>query len=444
MKQSLFIYEKIIDAIDSGVHAIDSEGRTIIYNKKMRQIEGMEISDVLDKNILDVFKFHQFEESTLMKVLNTGEPIVNVKQTYFNNKGHEITTINDTYPIFDNGRLIGAMEIARDVTKLERIMREHTNSDPTQSFLSIIGKSKGIYQAISQCRQLAASGEPVLIYGNPGTGKSLFASILHHEGPNSSGPFIVQNCSSLKETICFGTKEDGHPSSLFEQALGGTLLLEGINSLSIPLQEKLLKVVQDKVITRDETGAGVPLQARIIMTINEDPIDSISSGRLLKDLFYRLSPFTIFIPSLKERKTDIPLLVMDFISKYNERFGLHVEQASDEVSGLFEEYDWPGNVRELELIIESGMSMMGSETEINTEHLPIYFRQRAIGETQNSLNLEGGTEIKPLEQYIKEAEIYYIHKALNHHSQNITKTAKALGMSRQNLQYRIRKYEIDR
>ncbi|RDI36915.1 sigma-54 interaction domain-containing protein [Falsibacillus pallidus] len=444
MKQSLFIYEKIIDAIDSGVHAIDSEGRTIIYNKKMRQIEGMEISDVLDKNILDVFKFHQFEESTLMKVLNTGDPILNVKQTYFNNKGHEITTINDTYPIFDNGRLIGAMEIARDVTKLERIMRNHTTSDHLQSFLNIIGTSRGIHQAINQCRQLASSEEAVLISGESGTGKSLFASILHHEGANSSGPFIVQNCSSLDESSFFGKKEDTHYPSMFEQALGGTLLLEGINSLSIQHQEKLLKVIQDNVIESDDANASMPLETRIIMTINEDPIDSISSGRLLKDLFYKVSPFTIFIPSLKDRKTDIPLLVQYFISKYNERFGLHVEKASEEVSELFEEYDWPGNVRELELIIESGMSMMGADSEINPEHLPIYFRQRALGEIQNSLIFDRGTDIKPLEQYIKEAEMYYIHKALNHHGQNVTKTAKALGMSRQNLQYRIRKYEIDR
>lgn len=124
LKNEMTIYKTVLDLIDVGVHVIDENGRTILYNKKMIEIEGTDIEDVLDKNILDVFRFYQGEDSTLLKVLHTKEPILNVQQMYFNNKGQEIKTVNNTYPIFDQNKVVGAVEIVRDVTKLERMMKK--------------------------------------------------------------------------------------------------------------------------------------------------------------------------------------------------------------------------------------------------------------------------------------------------------------------------------
>lgn len=149
------IFQRILDEIDVGVHVVNEEGRTTYYNKKMAQIEGMDYEDVLDKNLLDVFSFNQDEDSTLLQALKNGSKIKNAKQTYFNNKGQEITTINNTFPIMEDGEQIGAMEIARDVTKLEKLIRENMNKrgDTRYTFDSIIGSSDEIHEVIEASKE---------------------------------------------------------------------------------------------------------------------------------------------------------------------------------------------------------------------------------------------------------------------------------------------------
>ncbi|MCA1064902.1 sigma 54-interacting transcriptional regulator [Rossellomorea sp. AcN35-11] len=453
-EKRLYMYEKVAEHLESGVHVIDSTGRTIIYNRKMREIEGMEIEDVLDKNLLDVFQFHSEEESTLLNVLHTEEPTLNVKQTYFNINGIEITTMNDTFPIFHDNVLIGAVEIARDITRLEKVMRDHVHKRPSSlfTFNSIIGEHPRLQDAVETGKRATRTSSPVLICGEIGTGKELFAQSIHNDSARSNCPFITQNCSSLSddmlEDILFdqvkpvSSHEERRPS-LFQQAQGGTLLLDEINLLTPSLQEKLLNLIS--------RGTDLPYDVRVMATVNEDPIDAIAEGRLLKDLYYRLSIVSIFIPSLRTRKEDLPELVNYFIDQFNHHFAMNVKGISDEVNEIFEQYDWPGNVRELEHVIEGAFNLVGFEEEIGFSHLPFGFRQRihhtAGGDDhqdESEFLYQSGTEIKPLELFIEEAETYYIQKSLKYHDFNITKTAKALGMSRQNLQYRIRKYGIER
>ena len=453
-EKRLYMYEKVAEHLESGVHVIDSTGRTIIYNRKMREIEGMEIEDVLDKNLLDVFRFHSEEESTLLKVLNTKEPSLNIKQTYFNMNGIEITTMNDTFPIFHDEVLIGAIEIARDITKLEKVMRDQLHKKPSSFFTfdSIIGHHPRLKEAVETGKRATRTSSPVLICGEIGTGKELFAQSIHNDSSRANRPFITQNCSSLRddtlEEILFYEKgegsdpEDRRPS-LFRQAQGGTLLLDEINSLTPSLQEKLLNFFS--------RGTDLPFDVRVMATVNEDPIDAIAEGRLLKDLYYRLSIVSVFIPSLRSRKEDLPELVNYFIEQFNHHFAMNIKGISDEVREIFQQYDWPGNVRELEHVMEGAFNLVGFEEEIGFKHLPFGYRQRihltatgAESQDESEFLYQSGTEIKPLELFIEEAETYYIQKALRYHAFNITKTAKSLGMSRQNLQYRIRKYGIER
>ncbi|TMU84572.1 PAS domain S-box protein [Bacillus sp. BHET2] len=449
-EKRLYMYEKVAEHLESGVHVIDSTGRTIIYNRKMREIEGMEIEDVLDKNLLDVFQFHSEEESTLLKVLNTREPTLNVKQTYFNMNGIEITTMNDTFPIFYDDMLIGAIEIARDITKLEKVMRDQIHKRPSSffTFESIIGHHPRLKDAVETGKRAARTSSPVLICGEIGTGKELFAQSIHNDSARANRPFITQNCSSmrddmLEEMLFHDSIPEDHRPSLFQQAQGGTLLLDEINSLTPSLQEKLLNLFAQ--------GTDLPYDVRIMATVNEDPIDAIAEGRLLKDLYYKLSIVSIFTPSLRSRKEDLPELVKYFIEQFNHHIAMNIAGISDEVSEIFHLYDWPGNVRELEHVIEGAFNLVGFEEKIGFNHLPFGFRQRiqhtAGGEEsqdESEFLYQSGTEIKPLELFIEEAETYYIQKALRYHEFNITKTAKSLGMSRQNLQYRIRKYGIER
>ncbi|WP_394139493.1 sigma-54 interaction domain-containing protein [Cytobacillus oceanisediminis] len=454
------IFQRILDEIDVGVHVVDDEGTTIIYNKKMVEIEGMNYEDVLDKNLLDVFSFNQNEDSTLLQALQMGRNIKNAKQTYFNNKGQEITTINNTFPIIEDRVQIGAMEIARDVTKLEKLIRENMNKrgDTRYTFDSIIGSSDEIREVIEASKRATRTSSSVLIIGETGTGKELFAQSIHNGSSRSSKPFISQNCAalpdSLIEGLLFGTKKGAFTGSierpgLFEQADGGTLLLDEINSLNPSLQAKLLRVLQEKTVRRVGDTKDRTVDVRIIATINEDPIDAISEGRLRKDLYYRLSVVSLFIPPLRERTKDIRDLVQFFIEKYNQLFGMNVAEVDEDVMSKFEQYDWPGNVRELEHIIEGAMNLIDLEEAISYIHLPLHFRNKPqFKEEQNEtgtmddLLIQKNKPIKPLEQYIQEAETYYLKKVLKHHDNNITQAAKSLGMSRQNLQYRLRKYGV--
>jgi arginine utilization regulatory protein len=456
------MYQQVLDDIEIGIHVVNAEGKTIIYNKKMMEIESMEMEDVLEKNLLDVFSFAQNGYSTLLEALHKGSSIKNAKQTYYNNKGKEITTINNTFPIIDKGIQIGAVEIARDVTKYERLLRENLfkTGNTKYTFESIIGSSDKIQEVIEASKRATRTNSSILIIGETGTGKELFAQSIHNGSNRMSKPLISQNCAalpdSLIEGILFGTKKGAFTGAverpgLFEQADGGTLLLDEINSMNPTLQAKLLRVIQEKTFRRIGDTKDREVDVRIIATINEDPIDAISKGRLRKDLFYRLSVVSIFIPPLKERKQDVEDLVQFFIDKYNHLFAMNVKSVSSEVWSMLLEYEWPGNVRELEHIIEGSMNLMEHEEILTYSFLPIQFRNKPQFQSERNTKkdldemlIQKGRNIKPLEEYMEEAETYYLKKVLKHHEFNVTKAAKALGMSRQNLQYRIKKWKISK
>jgi len=452
------LYQQLLDEVNVGIHVIDDQGETIIYNKKMMKIESMERKDVLGKDVMDVFSFHENQHSTLVHTLKTGKVTKNVKQTYFNNRGEEITTINDTFPIIKDGQIKEAVEIAKDITQLEYVITENVlkKKNDRFSFDQIVGSSMEFLSVIDEAKRATRTSSSVLIIGETGTGKELFAQSIHSGGARSSGPFIAQNCAaipeSLMESLLFGAKKGAFTDAidspgLFEQADGGTLLLDEINSLNPMLQAKLLRVLQERTIRRIGDTKDKKVDVRIIATMNEDPADIVAENRIRKDLYYRLSVVSLFIPPLRERKEDIFPLVHIFIEKYNALFNMQVQGLTEEVITILYEHDWPGNVRELEHIIEGAMNLIIDEESIQTHHLPVRFRkkyQKEIVENRldDSSNREGTTASKTLQDKMDIAEKVYIQQVLAENDHNVTKSAKLLGMSRQSLQYRLKKYGI--
>ena len=226
------MYKRILDEIDVGVHAVDRTGKTIVYNKKMMKIESMDIRDVMDKNLLDVFVFKEDQTSTLVKALQEGRETSNVKQTYFNIKGREITTINNTIPILQDGQIEGAVEIAHDVTKLERLMKGNITQKAATRFTfdSIIGNSPVIKKVIERTKRATRTSSYVLIVGETGTGKELFAQSIHNGSSRFSGPFITQNCAALPdnliESLLFGAKRGLLRGPLISRAYLNRLMAE--------------------------------------------------------------------------------------------------------------------------------------------------------------------------------------------------------------------------
>ncbi|MBP0726043.1 sigma 54-interacting transcriptional regulator [Bacillus sp. RG28] len=453
----------ILDEIDIGIHVINLDGKTVIYNHKMMEIESMNQEDVLHKNLLDVFTFKENQHSTLLEALKYGKTRKHIKQTYFNNKGKEVTTINDTLPIIKNGQIVGAIEIVNDVSKINQLMKNDLNQQRNTHFTfdQIIGESIAIKSVIEEAKRSAKTSSSVLIVGETGTGKELFAQSIHHESKRSNKPFISQNCAaipdSLIESILFGTKKGAFTGAidkpgLFEEANGGTILLDEINSLNPTLQAKLLRVLQDQKVRRIGDFVEKELDVRVIATINEDPIEAIANNRLRKDLYYRLSVVTLFLPPLRERKNDIFLLSAYFLNKYNSRFGLSVERLDDQVTDFFLTHTWPGNVRELEHMIEGAMNLIEDEKMITSFHLPTRFSNQIYQTThiqtldvqlvddQISNEKQNKGQLK---EKVQEMEKEYILQVLENHNGNITRAAKELGLSRQNLQYRLKKFKLN-
>lgn len=476
------IYRHILDRINEGVHVIDATGTTVVYNHKMTELESMTPDDVLGKKLLDVFQFSEAQESTLLRCLREGKASRNVRQTYFNDKGKAITTLNNTYPIFDGDQLIGAMEIANDVTKMERLIRENLLEKEKGStritFESIIGKSEAIRDVVENAKRAARTSSSVLVAGETGTGKELFVQSIHNASSRAQGLFLSQNCAalpdSLIEGLLFGTVKGAFTGAierpgLFEQAEGGTLFLDEVNSLSLPLQAKLLRVLQEKTVRRIGDTKDRVVNVRIIAAINEDPIEAISHDRLRKDLYYRIGVVTLLLPSLRERREDVALLVDHFIDKYNQLFQLNVDGVSAEVRSFFQEYEWPGNVRELQHLVEGAMNLIDEEREIEMQHLPLHHMKRrriaqaALDRAENDQvrtsdrmntlasapntthrSMSHQEDFSPdasgtLKEQLEEFERAYIQLIIQKHGGNLSQAAKELGLSRQSLQYRAKR-----
>jgi len=466
MKYELLIkaIEAILHEIEEGVHIVDKDGVTLIYNESMEKIEGLDEGQVVGRHLLDVFPNWTKENSTLLTALENESPIINEHQTYLNLKGKKIRTSNTTYPVYSGEKLIGAVEIAKDLTEVSNMSEEIISlrqqlikprkkaghGKPFYSFDNIVGREDVILNAIKMGQRASGTISSVIIVGETGTGKELFAQSIHEMSPRVDKPFIAQNCAAIPETLLesllFGTTKGSFTGAqdrpgLFEQADGGTLFLDEINSMNLPLQAKILRVLQESYVRRIGGQKDIPVDVRIIAASNEDPGILVREGSFRKDLYYRINVINLKIPALRERVNDIPLLADHFIRHYNELLGKDVWMLSQEIMEAFQMYSWPGNVRELQNFIESAMNMIGDEHVINREHLPNHVEELLVHRSIKSGSVDYN-DIDSLPEYLGKLEsdiIAYHHK---HFGGNVTKTAEKLGLSRQNLQHKLRKYDI--
>ncbi len=454
--------QNILHEIEEGIHIVDRDGHTVVYNTSMEKIEGLDAELVLGKHLLEVFPDWTKENSTLLMAMTHGRPIQKQLQNYINLKGKKITTMNTTYPIYHEDELIGAVEIAKNLTGVNQMSEQilelqNRLANPEKrkfevknhyTFDMIIGKNAKLLDAIKIARKAAATTSSVLIEGETGTGKELFAQSIHMEGNRWNKPFVAQNCAAipatLLESILFGTTKGSFTGAhdragLFEQANGGTLFLDEINSLSLDLQAKMLRVLQEGYVRRLGGRDDVKVDVRIIAATNENLTTLMNDHLFRKDLYYRLNVVNVNIPALRERIDDIGALVDHFIRSYNKVLGKDVWMLSQEMLDLFKTYHWPGNIRELQNFIESSMNMVTDEHVIAKEHIPSHveelLRQKKIGYSAFTYNL--GVN---LNDYVDSIEKKILEEVLESTQHNISKSAEMLGISRQNLQYKLKKH----
>ncbi len=447
--------------MDEGVHIIDREAKTVFYNTTMANLEGLNPSEIIGHPLHKVFPKLTPQTSTLLRVLNSKKPIYDHVQTYYTLSGASVTTVNSTLPIISRGECIGAVEIAKDLARIQQLTNairklsqsndvfpfeeSHNKNGTIYSFKHMLGESQPFLKA-KKLACVAAKGEhPVLIHGETGVGKELFAQSIHNASKRAARPFVAVNCAALPESLLestlFGTIRGAFTGALdkqglFEEAESGTLFLDELNSMSLSLQAKLLRALEERAIRRVGSTQLVPVDVRIMASTGIDPLDAIDQGQLRQDLYFRIAVNIIRVPPLRERGKDIALLARAFSHRYSLATGKPKPVLEDETLDLFSTYCWPGNVRELKNTV---MAITDTcENPVAISDLPEHFT-RAIRRHSSA-----GYTVQPgLKAVVNNAEIDMIKSSLESTGGNVAAAARLLGISRQSLQYKIRKYNIE-
>jgi arginine utilization regulatory protein len=447
----------ILKSIDEGIHVVNTEGRTIFYNEVAAKHDGMDGEEVLGKPLIDAFPSLTEESSTLLQVIKTGKPIYNQTQVYVNLHGVRIDTINTTLPIFLGEDIVGAVEIAKDYSRMkllaERLLdlqkgfSKGSPSKRTKQVKYTLNDIKTINQDFfntkAEARKLAKSDSPILVYGESGTGKELFVQGIHHESHRSEGPFVAQNCAAIPETllesILFGTAKGSYTGAvdrkgLFELANGGTLFLDELHTMPIELQAKLLRVLEDGIIRRVGSSQNISVNVRVIAAMNVHPQIALQEKLIRHDLYYRLNVFAFSLLPLRERKEDILYLTDFFIQDFNRQLSKTIRGVDKKLEIFLTGYQWPGNVRELKHTLEYMMNVCEG-TILEVIDLPIIMKHYpafANGKHNPPVNLS-------LRKNLEEVERKLINSALDISKGNIKQAAQLLEIPRQTLQYKLKK-----
>ena len=308
----------------------------------------------------------------------------------------------------------------------------------------IVGQSPLLLKVMEQIEVVAKSDVPVLIQGESGTGKELVASSIHESSVRADQPFLKINCSAIPETlvesILFGHEKGAFTNAvntrrgLFEEANEGTLLLDEISEMPIHLQAKLLRVLQERTLTRVGSTKEIPVDVRIIATTNRNINELIAEGGFRSDLYYRLNVFPIQIPPVRARKDDIQILVKHFIETFRKKYGFEKKTVSEEAWQVILNYEWPGNVREIENLVERAILYSGNEPELKKHH----FHLQPIPSEHKS---NGALEIGAVT--MAEVEKHVIFKTLELCDDNRTKAAEILGITSRTLRNKLSQYKSD-
>jgi PAS domain S-box-containing protein len=353
--------EIILNSIADGVFTVDLEWRITFFNRAAEVITGVPASEALGMLCCEVFRATVCESTCVLKFsLETGRPVINKSVAILRSDGREIPISVSTALLRDeNGEVIGGVETFRDLSLVENLRREITRQ---YQFGDIISKSPRMMKLLAILPEVARSESTVLIQGESGTGKELLSRAVHSLSPRAKGPFVALNCGALPDTLLeselfghvAGAFTDAKKSRLgrFAMAEKGTLFLDEIGDISPALQVRLLRVLEERAYEPLGSSRTVKADVRIVTATHRDLAVMVEDGTFRKDLFYRINVVKLELPSLAERKEDIPLLAEHFIERLNRLRNRNILGLSHEALAIFMRHDWPGNIRELENVLE--------------------------------------------------------------------------------------------
>lgn len=353
---------------------------------------------------------------------------------------------------FDNDELMLTIDRALAVKQLRsRVARLEADLDSRASFPAIVGRSSKLIEAVRTLSKVARVDTTVLLLGESGTGKELAARSVHRQSPRASRPFVALNCgaipATLAETELFGhdrgafTDAKESRAGRFEQAEGGTLFLDEVGELPLEVQAKLLRVLQEREVSRVGGRRPIPINVRVIAATNRNLDEAVAKGLFREDLFWRLNVFAVTLPPLRDRQEDIPLLIDHLLDRLNGQLSLQVRGVSDEVRRQLVAYDWPGNVRQLENVLQRAMILADGPT-IDQVDLGQEGTGRQAPPSAESTRAPAGTLDELVKRATDHIERNLIESTLAQCRGNRTRAAATLGISRRTLFSKLKRWQL--
>ena len=464
-----FLYTRALDQLPFGVQIYDKNTHAVYFNQASREISHIPSGvNITGRHLLDMYDLEE-TVSTTMTALRTQSPVIDRVDQFSVDNGTFIASANTSYPIFQNGQLSGAVTFEHTEETIQKYYQSiqdtrqalkhfSGNAAPVRfsgyTFENVIGGSEKLRSAAELAQRVAPQNSPVMLVGETGTGKEIFAQSIHRSSPRAGKKFVAINCAAIPETLIesllFGTAKGSFTGSedkagYFEEASGGTLFLDELNSMSLVMQSKLLRVLQERTFRRVGGKKDLELDVRIISSCNEDPFQTVEENKFRRDLFYRLSSVIIELPPLREHLEDLEQLTWYHLEQTAFQYVHRITRIQPQVYQLLRAYRWPGNVRELFHVLDYAQNVADSDV-MTVEHLPAYLRKNQAPAPRQSAPPTPSGHIDfshtSLQALMDDYEKEVITQALDRCGYNISQTAQALGILRQSLQYRIRKYGI--
>ncbi len=431
----------ILDSINEGVFTVNRDWRITTFNRAAERITGVDRQEALGRPCCEVFRASICENAcALRRTLTTGKPVVNATAHIVSHAGQRIPIrISTALLKGPDGAVIGGVETFQDLSQVEQLRKE---LEARYTFEDIVGRSPAMTSLFEILPQIAESDSTVLIEGASGTGKELFARAIHNLSRRRKNRFVAVNCAALPDTLLeselFGHKAGAFTDARkdkpgrFAMADGGTIFLDEIGDISPAMQVRLLRVLQERCIEPLGSVEPVKVDVRVLAATNKDLARLVRAGRFREDLFYRIRVVYLKLPSLRQRREDIPLLVERLVAKFNRLQGKDIAGVSNEVLARLMAHDYPGNVRELENIIEQAFVLCrGGMIELH--HLPPELRPASA---QPGGEHGGPTTLDAMERVL-------IAEALSRHQGNRKKAARDLGIHTSTLFRKLKSLKIE-
>jgi len=446
---------KIIQTMSDGVLTFNDLGIITKINRSTEKIIGKKDQDLAGNSIRDILG--ERVDQLIKKMLTNQEPFADVEVMVATVDGL-IHCVVSGQPILDDyGFLNGGLMLIRPMERVQKMVNLFSGAQAAFHFKDIIGNSPEMMETIRVASLAANKMSSILLQGESGTGKELFAQAVHNRSPRRNGPFVAVNCGAIpRELIASelfgyeggaftGAKRGGRPGK-FELASGGTLFLDEFGDMPLEQQVSLLRVLQDRKITRIGGDKVIPVDVRVICATNKNLLNEIEKGNFRRDLYYRVNVIPITIPPLRNHPEDISVLFKHFLDKINKEWGTEIEYVDPEVVDYLKRYPWPGNVRELQNVVERTVSIT-VDNRITLENLPAEILGSRQSKTPEPSSLSQVIKIteerENRKKLMAKEEFQEIADLLERYGGNVSKVAKELGFSRNTLYRKMKIYKIE-